>query len=257
MYRWPVIDEVAIASRGTVEPLCLRGATPVLRGPLGRAAEIILKRRSAQRYDRDQLMPRSHFARILDSVAHLQRGSELHILAFVHNVEGLDRGLYALPATSATEPQLRAALDTDFQWRTVAVMPEVASLRLLAGGDFRKLARALTCHQAIAADACVTICMLAEFAGLVGAAPWRYRHLHWQAGLLGQRFYLEAEALGLNGTGIGCFLDDEVHRLLGIADDRFQAVYFFALGRALSDERVSAAPAYPGRSRREVDLQGQ
>jgi nitroreductase len=136
-------------------------------------------------------------------------------------------------------------------------MPEVASLRLLAGGDFRKLVREFTCHQAIAADACVTISMLAEFAGPVGADPWRYRHLHWQAGLLGQRFYLEAEALGLNGTGIGCFLDDEVHRLLGIADDRFQAVYFFALGRALSDERMSAAPAYPGRSRREADLQGR
>jgi nitroreductase len=95
--------------------------------------------------------------------------------------------------------------------------------------------------------------MLADMAGPVGAAPWRYRALHWQAGLIGQRLYLEAEALGLNGTGIGCFLDDEVLGLAGVEGDRLAVIYHFAVGLALTDERISALPAYPGRRRDEAD----
>jgi nitroreductase len=254
MYRWPVIEAVADASRGTVKSLTLQGNAPALPAPQVRAADIILKRRSAQRYARDYVLPRAAFARVLDSVAQLLRGTVVHLLVFVHNVEGLERGLYALPQSPAAEPRLRAALDGDFAWQELPAMPEISSFRLLARGDFRKLVRPLSCHQAIAADACVTICMLAEFGDAVAADPWRYRQLHWQAGLIGQRFYLEAEALGHSGTGIGCFLDDEVHRLLGLTDERFQAVYHFALGRAIADARISSTFAYSGRSRREARL---
>ena len=254
MYRWPIIDEVADASRGTVEQLSLQGAMPGLPAPQARAAEVILKRRSAQRYDRHHIMPRADFARLLDSVAQLLRGTQLHLLAFVHNVEGLEKGLYALTGNPESEAGLHSALDSDLQWQAVSAMPEVPQFRLLTGGDFRKLVRAISCHQAIAADACATFCMLAEFGEPIGTDPARYRHLHWQAGLIGQRLYLEAEALSHNGTGIGCFLDDEVHRLLGFADETFQTVYHFAVGRAVTDTRISATPAYPDRSRREADL---
>ena len=252
MYRWPVIDEVAAASRGPVKALPLHGSMPGLPAPQRRAADVILKRRSAQRYDRHHAMPRGDFARLLDSAAQLLRGTALHLLAFIHNVEGLEKGIYTLSGNPDSEASLRAALDADLLWHTVSAMPEVPAFRMLAEGDFRKLARALCCHQAIAADSCVTFGMLAEFAGPVAADPAHYRHLHWQAGLTGQRLYLEAEALGHSGTGIGCFLDDEVHRLLGLAGEEFQTVYHFAVGRAITDPRISAAPAYPNRSRNEV-----
>ena len=35
-----------------------------------------------------------------------------------------------------------------------------------------------------------------------------YRRLFWECGLIGQVLYLEAEAAGVRGTGIGCFYDD-------------------------------------------------
>ena len=35
--------------------------------------------------------------------------------------------------------------------------------------------------------------------------------------MIGQVLYLEAEAAGARGTGIGCFYDDAVHELLGLA----------------------------------------
>ena len=54
--------------------------------------------------------------------------------------------------------------------------------------------------------------------------------MHFEAGAIGQRLYLAAEALGLGGTGIGAFFDDEVHRYLNLARDQGQVVYHFAIG---------------------------
>ncbi len=47
------------------------------------------------------------------------------------------------------------------------------------------------------------------------------------------------------GVGIGCYFDDAVHELLGLADSRWQSLYHFTLGRARWDERLTTAPAYP------------
>ena len=251
MYRWPIIEEAADASRGVTETLPLLGVAPSLPAPDARATEIILTRRSAQRYDRKYTMPLGDFEHLLDAVLPLTRGSGLHLLAYIHSVAGLDQGLYAL--TDSPDPWLRSALDRDFAWEQPSGDSPLG-IRLLAKDDFRKLVRALTCHQAIAADACVTLCMLAEFAGPVTGEPWRYRKLHWQAGLIGQRLYLEAGALGHAATGIGCFLDDEVHRLIGLGDETFQTLYHFAIGRAITDERISSAPAYADRTRDEASV---
>jgi hypothetical protein len=74
--------------------------------------------------------------------------------------------------------------------------------------------------------------------------PWRYRHLFWECGVLGQVLYLEAEAAGVRSTGIGCFFDDEMHALLGIGDHRWQSLYHFTLGGAVDDPRLSTMPPY-------------
>jgi hypothetical protein len=88
--------------------------------------------------------------------------------------------------------------------------------------------------------------MLAELeARLERHGPWLYRALHWEAGLLGQLLYLEAEAAGLRGTGIGCYFDDSVHELLGIQGRRLQCLYYFTVGRAVEDPRLRSLPAYP------------
>ena len=71
-----------------------------------------------------------------------------------------------------------------------------------------------------------------------------YRKIHWQAGVLGQLLYLEAESLGLQGTGIGCFFDDEIHSLLGFTTNEYQVLYNFTMGGAYNDPRISTLPAY-------------
>lgn len=103
----------------------------------------------------------------------------------------------------------------------------------------------LSCGQDIAADGCLAVAMLARFDAALAQGAWHYPRLYWECGQIGQLLYLEAEAAGLSGTGIGCFFDDSVHELLAVADSRWQSLYHFTLGRAVWDERLSSAPAYP------------
>jgi nitroreductase len=58
---------------------------------------------------------------------------------------------------------------------------------------------------------------LAEAARVFGNRGYRY--VHFEAGAIGQRLYVGAEALGWNATGIGAFYDDDVHRYLGFLEE--------------------------------------
>ena len=85
---------------------------------------------------------------------------------------------------------------------------------------------------------------LTEFANPLRARAWVYRELFWETGLLGQILYLEAEASGLRATGIGCFFDDALHRLLGLTDLTWQSLYHFTVGGAVDDQRLQSLPPY-------------
>jgi hypothetical protein len=62
--------------------------------------------------------------------------------------------------------------------------------------------------------------------------------------MIGQVLYLEAEAAGIRGTGIGCFFDDGMHNLLGLRDRALQSLYHFTVGGPLEDKRLTTLPAY-------------
>jgi hypothetical protein len=171
----------------------------------------------------------------------------LHPIFFVHRVEGLEPGLYALPRRPEAARRLREVLRSDFEWQTPENAPAHLPFFRLLPADCRALAKTVSCHQAIASDSCFSLSMLSEFDSIVNPNAWRYRQLHWEAGLLGQVLYLEAEAAGLRGTGIGCYFDDALHDALGIKTMQFQALYHFTVGRPLTDTRITTLPAYPGR----------
>ena len=108
--------------------------------------------------------------------------------------------------------------------------------------------RTLSCHQAIGADAVFVIALLAELPTPESDAPWRYRERLREAGLIGQVLYLEAEAAGLRGTGIGCFFDDPVRELLGLGapgTEAWQVLYHFSVGLPVTDARIASTPPYP------------
>ncbi|MBI4754711.1 MAG: SagB/ThcOx family dehydrogenase [Betaproteobacteria bacterium] len=229
-------------------PLSSLPCTPAGDAP---AARLIRQRRSAVAFDGATVMPAPAFFTVLDAT--LPRPAAppwsawpwpvaVHLLLFVHRVAGLEPGLYLLAREPAALPALRAAMRPDWLWQEVG--PQHLSLRLLLPNDVRAAAQFVACHQEIAADSCFALGMVADFDGVAGE-PWRYRRLFWECGLIGQVLYLEAEAAGLRGTGIGCFFDDEMHELLGLEGQRWQSLYHFTVGGALEDARLTTLPPYP------------
>ena len=263
LYRWPVIAQVSAATRDGVSagdsPDSQSREYPPLQRPSSgaRAADVILGRRSAQRFDSRFRMGAATFYRLLDCL--LARAAppwdvwdfapRLHPVVFVHRVDGLEPGLYALPRRPEAFDALRRNLSGQFEWRKPDSAPAHLPLFRLLPADCRAVARTSSCHQMIASDSCFAMSMLGEFEPLVTANPWRYRQLHWEAGLLGQVLYLEAEAAGLRGTGIGCYFDDALHSMLELKSNQFQVLYNFTVGRPLTDDRITTLPAYPGRAR--------
>jgi SagB-type dehydrogenase family enzyme len=263
VYRWPVIDQVSRATRmrqGDERLDC--PSYPALRQTSqAQAADVILGRRSAQRFDNKFKMEASVFHRLLDCLLAREVAPwdvwkftpRLHPVFFVHRVEGLEPGLYALPRHPEAAQSLRQGLRPEFEWSSSDNTPAHLPFFRLMPADCRTVARIASCHQAIASDGCFSLSMLSEFEPIIKVDAWRYRQLHWEAGLLGHVLYLEAEAAGIRGTGIGCYFDDAVHDLLGIRTTQFQALYHFTVGRPLTDERITTLPAYPGGQRRNIE----
>jgi nitroreductase len=166
-------------------------------------------------------------------------------LLFVHRVSGLAEGLYVLVRHSAQLESLRRGFRADFLWKTPAGCLPSLPLYLLSTGDERAVARSVSCGQDIAADGVFSAGMLAAFdEALSAAGPGMYPRLFWETGVIGQVLYLEAEAAGIQATGIGCFHDDEVHRIVGISDHSWQSLYHFTMGGAVEDHRVQSCDAY-------------
>jgi len=255
---WPVIDEVAGAClKPTTQEACW--PAPVLPEPVRSdcehtAAAIIRQRRSAQAFDGVGTISASAFYRMLDMT--LPRHGvppwdsigwepRVHLALFVHRVDGLAPGLYLFLRNPQIEAQLRREFSAEFEWLRVEGCPEHFLLFRLVAADARNAARTLSCHQDIAADGAFSLGMLADYAPSLTHGPWVYRQLFWEAGILGQVLYLEAEAAGVQGTGIGCYFDDAVHDLFGIKGDALQSMYHFTVGAAQTDERLQTLAPYP------------
>jgi SagB-type dehydrogenase family enzyme len=230
----------AIAERWDAPPRSLR--------------RIIHQRRSAQEMDGRTALDRETFYRILartlpgpGRVPFDTSPSRpyVNLVLFVHRVTGLTPGLYLLVRSTAHAAGLRQALKADFAWETPPGCPPALPFYRLQTGDARDVARRISCGQDIAADGCFSLGMIAEFERpLTEDGAWRYPRLFWECGMIGQVLYLEAEAAGVRGTGIGCFFDDGMHGLLGLKDARYQSLYHFTVGGPLEDTRLTTLPAY-------------
>jgi nitroreductase len=161
---------------------------------------------------------------------------------FVHRVDGLESGLYVLARHAAAVERMKTAMRREFLWEPAAT---ALPLIRLARGDYRRIAARVSCDQEIAADGFFSLGMFADFdASLEEHGPAFYRQLFWESGVIGQVLYLEAEAVGARGTGIGCFYDDAVHELLGLTGHAFQSLYHFTTGVPIEDPRLTTAPGY-------------
>ena len=256
--EWPIIQSVAEAcekppslAAGPSEPFDFPG--PVSSDCMLAADALFRQRRSAQAFDGVTGIDVDGFFRMLDMT--LPRSDTppwdavswapcVHLLLFVHRVDGLAPGLYVLLRDPAAKDKLKAAFRRDLDWRALPEAPEHLPIYQLLTADVREVAKALSCHQDIAADGAFSLGMLAEYKDMLSQAPWHYRRLFWETGMIGQVLYLEAEAAGLRGTGIGCFFDDAVHDLLALQDQALQSLYHFTVGGPLEDDRLQTLPPY-------------
>lgn len=251
---WKAIRRVAEATRkpGTREPRWEGGDRPPPEETDSSlsAAEIIRRRRSAVSFSGKGTIPRERFLAMLETT--LPRNGcapfdvglgppRVDLLLFVHRVEGMAQGLYYFIRTGNGPDRIRRRTHSDFLWEPVV---EGLDLYLLKAGNFQDTAVTLSCRQGIAGYGAFSLGMIAEFRKTVTDEPFRYRHLFWETGMIGQVLYLEAEAAGVRGTGIGCFFDDPVHELLGLEDNTFQSLYHFTVGEPVEDARLATHPPY-------------
>ena len=255
--NWDVIDQI--------EAFCTKPlTTPDAHSPANKAvlaesqtdldaASVIRKRRSAQAFDGKSPLPLSGFYRMLDCLQPrkavppfdtLAWVPRVHVVLFIHRVDGLRPGLYVLPRSEKGKQLLRDNLRDQFDWTRAPFCPDWLPLYHLVSANSRKAARTVSCHQAIASDGAFSLSMIAEFDETVKDAPWRYRQLFWEAGMIGQALYLEAEAANVSGTGIGCFFDDAMHEILGIDNTVLQSMYHFTVGTAVTDTRLVSLSPY-------------
>lgn len=253
--NWPDIDAIHRATHKPPgrEPTPLNpqphpwAAMPALDLSFARIAR---QRRSATSFDGSAHITAAAFYAMLASLLvrrdtppwnALMHPVAVHPALLVHRVEDLEPGLYVLVRDAAALPGLRQAMRPEWLWQRTG--PDDLPLYLLLPYDLRAVARLICCHQDIAADSFFALGMLADFE-IALKQPWRYRHLFWECGVLGQALYLEAEAAGERATGIGCFFDDEMHALLGITARAWQSLYHFTVGSAMVDQRLSTSAPY-------------
>lgn len=140
----------------------------------------------------------------------------IRLYVYAHRVDGLEPGVYRLCREDGTLEQIRS-------------------------GDQQVAAAGLSLGQDLAGNACVAFSMIGDLEHAAERYGDRgYRYVHFEAGAVGHRLYLAAEALGLGVTGIGAFYDDEVHRYLNLMSGEGQVVYHFAIGYPVPDPRLNA-----------------
>ena len=277
---WEIIDDVTKASwKTSMEPseihlFCAPDPTrerveaeqhslPGPRPDTTSAYRIIHQRRSAVAFDGNTSISAQQFFMMLERIMpHPDRPvaqrpmpwdslpwvPAIHLALFVHRIDGLPPGIYMLLRNNdpALKTAFQQAMHEQFAWTVPEPCPVSLPLYLLESGNAQRIAMQVSCHQDIAGDSAFSLGMIAEFdASLEKHGPWFYKRLFWESGLIGQVLYLEAEAAGVRSTGIGCFFDDPVHRVLGWhPETQFQSLYHFTVGGAVDDPRLTTLPPY-------------
>jgi len=266
--HWDIIDEAAAAGwkRITEQQSVSLSRTPtndtsrMTNDAALSAGQIIRQRRSAVSFDGKTSISASTFFHMMQRV--MPRGERpqlerpmpwdvwpydpaIHLLIFVHRVDGLTPGLYCLVRDPKKLTFIQQAVNPELTWTLAPECPDGLPLYWLLEGDARKLAVQVSCHQDIAGDSAFSFGMLAEFEGtLRERGAWWYPRMFWESGLLGQLLYLESEAAGVRATGIGCFFDDPVHETIGVKELAMQSLYHFTIGGPVEDRRLQTLPPY-------------
>ena len=244
MQEWEIIPAIEKATQTDEIAQSRVISSKVQRVATQESKDVVLQRRSVHVMDKESShISKAAFFTILRSVCNSldEKANAVHLLIFVHRVENLASGAYLLVRNQRDKEKLQALTQSDFLWSE----EEFHNLYLLDANNYEVFSKTISCTQDIASDGAFSLGMLANFSEQLQLHDaHRYKELYWECGAIGQKLYLEATSLGLNGTGIGCFLDDLVHNFLGFKDNQFQTLYHFTIGRGYVDSRIQTRAAY-------------
>ncbi len=167
----------------------------------------ITERRSAELF-RDETIALADLSFLLElaqgnAAAALAPWIELRLVA--HRVAELERGVYRYTR-------------------------EGHRLSVIQTGDRRGAMRRACLGQEKAESAAVGFAMVADLAGASRAGDRAYRDLLIEAGAVGQRLYLAAEAIGLAARNLAAFYDGPLNGLLGVDGEREAVVHLTMVG---------------------------
>lgn len=244
--RWEMIERIEVASFTEASSQNSSQYLPVPRVATGNSKQIVMSRRSTQMMNASHAsITQEEFFTLMNSVKNSLTGYEnsANLVLFVHEVESMQKGLYLLVRNPEHLSSLKRLMRKSFTFEEIR-----KDFYLLEEGDFRYQAKSISCNQDIASDGAFSLGMLCEFSTQIhDKGAHRYKELYWECGAIGQQLYLEATSLGLSATGIGCFLDDSFHYLLGLEANQFQSLYHFTIGRAIKDTRLLTLDPYTDR----------
>lgn len=263
MYRWPLVAEVAAATQvpdhAMVAQTTAQVNCAVEVGDLRSIGSVILGRRSAQRFDGTWQLNRQALFVLLDALTKVGPWPvpaiqpAMGLCLFVLRVEDMQPGLYWLPLNQAAKsnplpgwalPVMQEIPVDSCFWHAGESEKNLVLLTTFEHQNLQRLSRQLHCHQEIAGGCCVSLGIIAEFGKWINQNAGHYRHLLRLAGCYAHRLYLVAEAIGVRGTGIGCYFDNAAHEVFGIKDMAWQSLYHFTIGKPLEDKRIVSTPAY-------------
>jgi len=169
--------------------------------PRATLAQTVRARRSAMAFRREPaaLAALAFALKTARGYTALERAPGVDLLLVVHRVASLDAGVYRYE-------------------------PAAHRLVLLRRGDLSEAMIRASGGQEKAGEAAVGFLMVGRIAAALARGGERsYRDLLVEAGAIGQRVYLAAEAVGLAARNLAAFRDDELNALLGL-DGRREAV---------------------------------
>jgi SagB-type dehydrogenase family enzyme len=125
----------------------------------------------------------------------------------VHNVTGLEPGLYHYAVAEHTLERLQAG--------------DLRAKIVMAGIGQEMLGQAQVCFV---------------LSAIFQRTRWKYRERAYryvllEAGHIGQNLYLAATSLGLGACAVGAFLDDPLNDLLGVEGEEEAALYLIVVGK--------------------------
>ncbi len=190
------------------------------------AQEIIQNRRSALGY-LPEFIDKKELLDMLDKTlprnippfntnAHF---NNIDIVIFINRVNGLESGIYYYSRNNLLKHNFTQIEDRLF---------------LIEKGDFSEASKFINCTQDLGKFSSVSFSFVADFEKIT--KNYHYKLTLEEAGMIGHILYLEAEAKGIRGCGIGCFFDDLINE--EILNFKLQAVYNFTIGVPLIDERI-------------------